>query len=109
MPKLTAVLLACVGVLFVVYGGQSASSDQVVSSSSSLTPTNQITPNGGSSAPLIGDLLTLIVSIASGMQSINSSTNVSSPSPPTQMNPSLHPRWCPFIVFTLLVYEFFGT
>jgi len=63
MLKLSAVLLACVGVLFVVYGGQSASSDQVLSSSSSSTPRNQITPNGGSSAPLVGDLLTLIASI----------------------------------------------
>lgn len=60
--KLSAVLLACVGVLFVVYGGQSASSDQALSSSSTPTPTNQNTTSG-SSAPLIGDLLTLVASI----------------------------------------------
>lgn len=62
--KLSAVLLACVGVLFVVYGGQSTSSDQALasSSSSSSTPTNQNTTSG-SSAPLIGDLLTLVASI----------------------------------------------
>ena len=60
MVKLSAVLLACVGVLFVVYGGQSASSDLAPSSFSTSTNPN-ITSSG--SAALIGNLLTLIASI----------------------------------------------
>ena len=60
MPKLSAVFLACVGVLFVVYGGQSTSPDSI--SSSQSTSTKPDATNGGSVA-LIGDLLTLIASI----------------------------------------------
>ena len=60
MLTLSAVLLACVGVLFVVYGGQSASSDLDPSSFSTSTNPN-MTSSG--SAALIGNLLTLIASI----------------------------------------------
>ena len=57
IPKLSAVFLACVGVLFVVYGGQSTSPDSM--SSSQLTSTNPDATKGS----LIGYLLTLIASI----------------------------------------------
>ena len=60
MLKLSAVLIACIGVLFVVYGGQSAASDPAPSSYS--TSTSPDTTSSGS-APLVGDLLTLLASI----------------------------------------------
>jgi len=58
--KLSAVLLACVGVLFVVYESQSVSSDPALSSSSTRTSPKAMS---GGSAPLIGNLLTLAASI----------------------------------------------
>ena len=79
--KLSAVFLACVGVLFVVYGGQSASSDQVLSSSS--TPTNP-NPTRGGSAPLIGDLLTLLASIGYAAYQVLYKRFVSLPSDPDE-------------------------
>ena len=79
--KLSAVFLACVGVLFVVYGSQSASSDQFLSSS--LTPTN-LNPTGGGSAPLIGDLLTLLASIGYAAYQVLYKRFVSLPSDPDE-------------------------
>ena len=84
MLELTAVLLACVGVLFVVYGGQPASSDQVLSSSSFSTPTNPNATSGGSSAPLIGELLTLIASIGYAAYQVLYKLFVSLPSDPDE-------------------------
>ena len=81
MLKLSAVFLACIGVLFVVWGGQSASSDQVYSSSS--TPTNSNPTNGGS-APLIGDLLTLIASIGYAAYQVLYKRFVSLPTDPDE-------------------------
>ena len=79
MPKLSAVLLACVGVLFVVYGGKYASSNPTASSQS--TSTNPDATNGGSAA-LIGDLLTLIASIGYAAYQVLYKRFVSLPSDP---------------------------
>jgi drug/metabolite transporter (DMT)-like permease len=78
MLKLSAVLLACIGVLFVVYGGQSASSDL---SPSQSTPTNPNTTTSGSE-PLIGNLLTLIASILYAAYQVLYKHFVSLPSDP---------------------------
>jgi drug/metabolite transporter (DMT)-like permease len=94
MRKLSAVLLACVGVLFVVYGGQSASSDQVLSSSSSSTPTNPNTTSG-SSAPFIGDLLTLIASIGYAAYQVLYKRFVSLPSDPDESISAPPPPYSP--------------
>jgi drug/metabolite transporter (DMT)-like permease len=83
MLKLSAVLLACVGVLFVVYGGQSASSGSALSSPS--TPTNQnATRTSGGSAPLIGDLLSLIASVGYAAYQVLYKRFVSLPSDPDE-------------------------
>ena len=79
--KLSAVLLACIGVLFVVYGGHSAASDPAPSSySTSANP--DITGSG--SAPLIGDLLTLIASIGYAAYQVLYKRFVSLPSDPDE-------------------------
>jgi len=81
MLKLSAVLLACVGVLFVVYGGQSASSDLAPSSVSTSTNPN-MTSSG--SAALTGDLLTLIASIGYSAYQVLYKRFVALPSDPDE-------------------------
>ena len=92
MPKLSAVFLACVGVLFVVYGGQSTSPDSM--SSSRLTSTNPDATTGGSAA-LIGYLLTLIASIANAAYQVLYNRLVSLPSDPDESTPAPIPPQSP--------------
>jgi drug/metabolite transporter (DMT)-like permease len=80
MLKLSAVALACIGVLLVVYGGQSTSSNSAPTSQSTSTSPN--TTSGGSA--LIGDLLTLISSLASAAYQVLYRRFVSLPSDPDE-------------------------
>lgn len=100
MLKLFAVLLACVGVLFVVYGGQSAASDPAPSSYASLTRPN-ITSSD--SAPLIGDILTLIASIGYAAYQVLYKRFVSLPSDPDESisapSPPRSPGYEPILTY----------